>query len=218
MTRNSNGIESHCFLASDLLSEACEAPIHCGDTSVLLCTVRADEPIHLWADFDCPNVGFTRALTLSGNSLMYWFSFTGFDNVNGTVGFADETGVGIFLFERCNSSSSRSNAQCVIQGSLSLSDAQIADMLDGGWYLTASAISFRNPLTFCRVRAELHQVPDSDLDGVPDYLDHCAGTGFGAVVDENGCSIEQLCPCAGSWKNHGAYLKSLRTVTGEFRL
>jgi len=26
------------------------------------------------------------------------------------------------------------------------------------------------------------------------------------VVDSVGCSIEQLCPCEGSWKNHGKYV------------
>jgi len=38
---------------------------------------------------------------------------------------------------------------------------------------------------------------DSDGDGVPDCRDECPDTAPGAVVDERGCSIEQLVPCYG---------------------
>src|SRR5204863_91613 len=37
---------------------------------------------------------------------------------------------------------------------------------------------------------------DCDGDGVPDAQDTCPGTGPG-VVNSNGCSIAQLCPCDG---------------------
>jgi len=57
---------------------------------------------------------------------------------------------------------------------------------------------------------------DTDQDGVPDYLDECPETPLASVVSDSGCSIEQLCPCNGAWKNHGQYLKRLLTVTGEF--
>jgi hypothetical protein len=36
---------------------------------------------------------------------------------------------------------------------------------------------------------------DDDNDGVPDSNDACAGTLANEVVNENGCSIDQLCPC-----------------------
>jgi hypothetical protein len=46
---------------------------------------------------------------------------------------------------------------------------------------------------------------DNDNDGVPNPDDECPGTTDGPV-DENGCSISQLCPCAGPWNNHGDYV------------
>jgi hypothetical protein len=57
---------------------------------------------------------------------------------------------------------------------------------------------------------------DEDNDGVPDSLDQCPGTPPGAIVDEDGCSIDQLVPCDGPWKNHGQYVSSLAHVTKEF--
>jgi len=64
---------------------------------------------------------------------------------------------------------------------------------------------------------------DDDNDGVLDGADVCASTPAGARVDPaNGCSVAQLCPCAGprgstlAWKNHGRYVecveKSLNTL------
>ena len=54
---------------------------------------------------------------------------------------------------------------------------------------------------------------DDDGDGIADGADACASTLAGSTVDPaNGCSIAQLCPCAGprgqsvGWKNHGAYV------------
>jgi len=57
---------------------------------------------------------------------------------------------------------------------------------------------------------------DCDGDGVPDEADLCPDTAPGAVVDGDGCSIEQLCPCAGPWKNHGDYLNALKRTVARF--
>jgi len=57
---------------------------------------------------------------------------------------------------------------------------------------------------------------DSDHDSVWDYLDQCPCTPAGAVVDTNGCSIAQLCPCEGPWKNHGEYVKAVQSVAARF--
>jgi hypothetical protein len=64
-------------------------------------------------------------------------------------------------------------------------------------------------------------VVDSDGDGVPDDIDHCPGTAPGSVVDENGCSIDQLVPCdgpitGGRWKNHGQYVIAFNAVADAF--
>jgi uncharacterized repeat protein (TIGR03803 family) len=62
---------------------------------------------------------------------------------------------------------------------------------------------------------------DSDGDGVPDDRDLCPGTAAGAVVDANGCSIDQLVPCdgpvtGGRWKNHGQYLTAFISMANDF--
>jgi hypothetical protein len=62
---------------------------------------------------------------------------------------------------------------------------------------------------------------DSDCDGVGDSVDLCPDTPPGSVVDSNGCSIDQLAPCAGpasggTWKNHGQYVSTVARVAEEF--
>ncbi len=64
---------------------------------------------------------------------------------------------------------------------------------------------------------------DEDGDGVADSLDQCPGTPAGAIVDAEGCSIDQLAPCAGpasggAWKNHGQYVSTVAHVTEVFLL
>jgi hypothetical protein len=58
---------------------------------------------------------------------------------------------------------------------------------------------------------------DLDYDGVPDFRDSCPDTPAGFLVDTNGCSIEQLCPCEGEWRNHGDYINHLAKVLSEFK-
>jgi hypothetical protein len=62
---------------------------------------------------------------------------------------------------------------------------------------------------------------DSDCDGVGDSVDLCPDTPAGSLVDANGCSIDQLAPCAGpasggTWKNHGQYVSTVAHVVEEF--
>jgi uncharacterized repeat protein (TIGR03803 family) len=64
-------------------------------------------------------------------------------------------------------------------------------------------------------------VVDSDGDGVPDDIDLCPGSPARSVVDEHGCSIDQLVPCdgpitGGTWKNHGQYLTAFTAVANSF--
>ncbi len=97
-------------------------------------------------------------------------------------------------------------------GSLTLSDQQIAELLAGLYYVEISQAPF-SVETPHPIRGQIYPV-DSDADGVPDYLDLCPGTPPDVVVDASGCSIEQLCPPNGPWRNHGEYLRNLsRTVT-----
>lgn len=58
---------------------------------------------------------------------------------------------------------------------------------------------------------------DSDNDGVWDLSDQCSDTSAGEAVDANGCSIRQLVPCDGPWKNHGKYVVRVVRAVADFR-
>jgi len=63
--------------------------------------------------------------------------------------------------------------------------------------------------------------PDQDFDGVPDSEDACPGTPPCTLVDANGCSLDQLVPCAGpasggTWKNHGQYVAAVAQAVEKF--
>jgi hypothetical protein len=58
-------------------------------------------------------------------------------------------------------------------------------------------------------------INDEDLDGVVDSQDQCAGTVADAVVNAAGCSIDQICPCAGPWRNHQQYVACVRNTATD---
>ena len=98
-----------------------------------------------------------------------------------------------------------------------ITDAQISELLNGFWSVWAIVTIFSGDGRPGRYVLTGQIIPtDTHNDGVPDHLDTCADTPAGAVVNPNGCSIEQLCPCEGPWKNHGDYMKQLRAVTANF--
>ena len=71
------------------------------------------------------------------------------------------------------------------------------------------------------VEGDFKALIDTDGDGVPDDMDECPDTAPGSVVNEHGCSIEQLVPCegpatGGTWKNHGDYLHALTAAADSF--
>jgi hypothetical protein len=57
---------------------------------------------------------------------------------------------------------------------------------------------------------------DDDGDGVNDGTDECPDTPAGSIVNANGCSIADLCPCESTWKNHGAYVSCVARQANEF--
>ena len=100
---------------------------------------------------------------------------------------------------------------------------------DGGFVIgitseSASSVSSGNKThpgyggtDFWIVKLSPELPPDSDGDGVPDELDQCPNTPAGGIVNASGCSIEQLAPCDGPWKNHGQYVQAVVKVSGQFR-
>jgi hypothetical protein len=63
---------------------------------------------------------------------------------------------------------------------------------------------------------------DADGDGVGDACDLCPDTWAGSVITSDGCSIEQLCPCAGpatdaEWQSPDQYLRCVAGATRTLR-
>jgi hypothetical protein len=57
---------------------------------------------------------------------------------------------------------------------------------------------------------------DLDGDGVADTQDECPNTPPCSIVDAQGCSIDQLAPCDGDWKNHGQYMAAVAQAAEQF--
>ena len=62
---------------------------------------------------------------------------------------------------------------------------------------------------------------DLDCDGAGDSLDQCPNTPAGSIVNADGCSIDQLAPCAGPapgvrWANHGQYIAAVAQAAEAF--
>lgn len=99
---------------------------------------------------------------------------------------------------------------CVARGSICVSDSLIAELLEGRWFLFLEP-----PPTYIIALGNITPL-DSDHDGIPDFRDACSNTASGAVVNADGCSIDQLCPCDGPWRNHGEFVNCTKRVTAEF--
>ena len=92
--------------------------------------------------------------------------------------------------------------------------------LDPDWLRVATDIVGVAPPTF-NTTFSLSGEIDADGDGVFGSADLCPDTPAGAVVNSDGCSIDQLAPCAGpvsggTWKNHGEYVSAVAQVSVEF--
>jgi hypothetical protein len=100
-------------------------------------------------------------------------------------------------------------------------DAQIwirNDALAPDWLRIGTDITGQGPFN---AAFSLTGETDADGDGVADSLDQCPGTPVEAIVDAEGCSIDQLAPCSGpasggEWKNHGQYVSTTAHVVEAF--
>jgi hypothetical protein len=57
---------------------------------------------------------------------------------------------------------------------------------------------------------------DLDGDGIPDTADECPNTPLCTAVNSQGCSIDQLAPCDGPWRNHGQYMSAVAQAANQF--
>jgi hypothetical protein len=92
------------------------------------------------------------------------------------------------------------------------------DALAPDWLRIGADITHQGPFN---AAFSLFGETDEDGDGVGDSVDQCPGTPAGAIVDAEGCSIDQLAPCGGpvsggGWKNHGEYVSTVAHLAGEF--
>jgi hypothetical protein len=94
-------------------------------------------------------------------------------------------------------------------------------------YLGVTEVRFipsRHSLIFPmdNVTVTVHPDIDADDDGVPDDQDRCPDTPTGGVVNQHGCSMDQLVPCSGPargghWRNHAEYVATVIKVTESFQ-
>ena len=92
------------------------------------------------------------------------------------------------------------------------------DALAPDWLRIGTDITGQGPFN---AAFSLSGETDADADGVADSLDLCPGTPAGAIVDANGCSIDQIAPCSGpasggAWKNHGQYVSTVAQAAEAF--
>jgi hypothetical protein len=92
------------------------------------------------------------------------------------------------------------------------------DALAPDWLRIGTDITGQGPFN---ASFSLSGETDADGDGVADSLDECPGTPADAIVDAQGCSIDQLVPCSGpvtggTWKNHGQYVSAIAQVADSF--
>ena len=92
------------------------------------------------------------------------------------------------------------------------------DALAPDWLRIGTDITGQGPFN---ASFSLSGETDADGDGIGDSLDLCPGTVAGAIVDANGCSIDQIVPCSGpasggTWKNHGQYVSAVAQAVEAF--
>jgi hypothetical protein len=85
-------------------------------------------------------------------------------------------------------------------------------------YQGTISIAYQGEVTELNVGESTYVETDIDGDGVFGGDDKCPDTPSGEIVDVDGCSIDQLCPCEKdpSWKNHGKYVACVAKAAESF--
>jgi hypothetical protein len=95
--------------------------------------------------------------------------------------------------------------------------ADIKPAFDGGFIIAGQSWQDASGLDgWAQKLAPLAEQCDADGDGISDDRDQCANTPTGAVVNAHGCSVAQLCPCDGTWRDHGEYVRCVITHAWQF--
>jgi hypothetical protein len=97
-------------------------------------------------------------------------------------------------------------------GGYFLSPEQVEQVWAGLWYVSVIFPDGEIRGQICPLWPE----SDCDGDGVPNKDDLCPNTPPGAVVDATGCSIAELVPCYGQWKDHKEYVKAVKEQAFRF--
>ena len=104
----------------------------------------------------------------------------------------------------------------ITTGSIAILPEQAVEIAEGKWTATFTYME-RQPH---RIKTVIFGGPililDSDADGIPDYLDQCPNSAPGSLINSHGCSIDDLCPCEGPWKNHGEFEHCVKETVKDF--
>jgi hypothetical protein len=159
------------------------------------------------------------SVTLSGNLLWYYVEADLPPFGGGIFGPAGASATGELILKFTNYGFvppwPAPGGQVVYGGYLQLTDKQLEDLNAGLWYINLTSSNY--PAGELRGQiCPLTPDGDCDNDGIPNAQDVCPSTPPGFAVDVAGCSIDQLVPCNGPWRDHKEYIKSFRETAMRF--
>ena len=184
----------------------------------------SDFVVYLWGHNEVPpNNSAARGqatLSLDGNVLHFFVGIPGFALVPTAAGIYGPAPPGMNNVEIYDFGAPMSvfspnrGSGLVYDGTLNLTESQIAEVKEGLWYVNVKSAAFPEG----EIRGQIYPLTpdgDCDYDGVPNKDDLCPNTQPGRVVDGSGCSIDELVPCGG-WADHKEYVKAVRDQAFRF--
>jgi hypothetical protein len=165
------------------------------------------------------NDGGEFIVNTDGHEVVAFGGFLPFYAFPRTFQSGDTVTMGLTIFKDSNGKNAIIYfANCMVSPPLEFSNLEqgvINGTTIGGYFqiVNAPTIATNNGLaTFQNIKIG---APDQDFDGVADASDQCPGTPPCTIVTSSGCSIDQLAPCEGPWRNHGAYVSAVAHVVND---
>ena len=159
------------------------------------------------------------SLTLIGNLLWHYVEADSWPPGGGIFGPAPAGATGPLILQFTNYGFvppwPGPGGEIVYGDYVQLTDKQVEDLKAGLWYINLTSSNYPAG----ELRGQIcPSTPDGDCDsdGVPNAQDLCPSTAPGSAVDATGCSIDQLVPCNGPWKDRKEYLKAFRETAMRF--